>query len=53
MSHRPRLATSVTRDHPKAIYELLAEIAGPQTAGGDPAEIDQLVEECRRLRMEL
>ena len=53
MNERPRMARSVTRDRPIANYGLLREIAGPQTAGGDPAEIDQRVEECRRLRIEL
>ena len=42
-----------TRDRPLVLYELLEQIAWLQLVGADPAEIEPLAEEYRRLRAEL
>ena len=40
-------------DRPLVIWELLGRIATLKTAGADPAEIDRVAAEFRRLRAEL
>lgn len=42
-----------TRDRPLVLYDLLEQIAWLQVVGADPAEIEELAEEYRRLRAEL
>lgn len=42
-----------TRDRPLVLYDLLEQIAWLQAAGADPAEIERLAQEYRRLRVEL
>lgn len=42
-----------TRDRPLVLYDLLEQIAWLQLVGADPAEIERLAEEYRRLRAEL
>ncbi|MBI5028227.1 MAG: hypothetical protein HZB48_05365 [Actinobacteria bacterium] len=39
-----------TRDRPLVVYDLLEQIAWLQLHGADPAEIERLAEEYRRLR---
>ena len=41
------------RDRPLVLYDLLEQIAWLQVVGADPAEIEQLAAEYRRLRAEL
>ncbi|WP_454229166.1 helix-turn-helix domain-containing protein [Propioniciclava flava] len=41
------------RDRPLVLYDLLEQIAWLQVVGADPAEIEELAEEYRRLRAEL
>jgi hypothetical protein len=53
MNKRPMTATAPGPDHPLAIYAMPGEIADLQSAGTGPAEIAQLVDEDRRMRMEL
>lgn len=42
-----------TRDRPLILYDLLEQIAWLKAIGADPAEIERLAEEYRRLRAEL
>ncbi len=42
-----------TRDRPLVLYDLLEQIAWLQAVRADPAEIQRLAEEYRRLRAEL
>lgn len=41
------------RDRPLVLYDLLEQIAWLQLVGADPAEIERLSQEYRRLRAEL
>ncbi len=41
------------RDRPLVLYDLLEQIAWLQLVGADPAEIERLAAEYRRLRSEL
>lgn len=40
-------------DRPLVLYDVLEQIAWLQVVGADPAEIERLEEEFRRLRAEL
>ena len=42
-----------TRDRPLVLFDLLDQIAWFQLVGADPAEIEQLAHEFRRLRADL
>ena len=42
-----------SRDRPLVLYDLLEQIAWLEVVGADPAEIERLAEEYRRLRAEL
>jgi hypothetical protein len=42
-----------SRDRPLVLYDLLEQIAWLQLNGADPAEIERLAEQYRRLRSEL
>lgn len=42
-----------TRDRPLALFDLLEQIAWLQLVEADPAEIERLAAEYRRLRAEL
>jgi hypothetical protein len=42
-----------SRDRPLVLYDLLEQIAWLQAVGADPAEVEGLAEEYRRLRAEL
>ena len=42
-----------TRDRPLVLYDLLEQIAWLRAIGADPAEVEQVIEEYRRLRVEL
>ncbi len=53
MTEQP-VATGVPpRDRPLVLYGLLEQIAGLQAIGADPAEVERLAEEYRRLRAAL
>ncbi len=41
------------RDRPLVLYNLLEQLAWLQLVGADPAEIEQLAQEFRRLRADL
>ena len=41
------------RDRPLILYDLLEQIAWLRAIGADPAEVEQVIEEYRRLRAEL
>lgn len=42
-----------SRDRPLVIWEILERIGTLKATGDDPAEVERLVEEFRRLRAEL
>lgn len=42
-----------TRDRPLVLYDLLEQIAWLQVVGAEPAELERLAAEYRRLRVEL
>jgi len=53
MTGRATPTATPPRDRPLVLYDLLEQIAWLQLVGADPAEIEQLEEEFRRLRAEL
>lgn len=47
------MAKTSARDRPLVLYDLLEQIAWLQAIGADPAEVEQVIVEYRRLRAEL